>query len=133
MDDQQEGVATEELVGEPVQITDDTSRTYLVGECYPNADHYADGTACDNDQGWDMGYDFDINRWTVNDPAYQPMHDRKGYGDCNINFGSAHAQTYNAVFCDGSTHSLKFDIDLEVNRRLGCRNDRKAIDESLLW
>ena len=117
----------------PVQITDGASRTYLVGERYLNADHYADGTACDNDQGWDMGYDFDINRWTTKDPAYQPMRDRKGYGDCNVNFGSAHAHAFNAVFCDGSTHSIKYDIDLETNRRLGCRNDKQAIDASLLY
>jgi hypothetical protein len=32
--------------------------------------------------------------------------------------------------CDGSTHPIKFDIDLETNRRLGCRNDKQAIDGS---
>jgi hypothetical protein len=54
------------------------------------------------------------------------MHDRRGYGDCNVNFGSAHAHAFNAVFCDGSVHPIKYDIGLETNRRLGSRNDKQA-------
>jgi hypothetical protein len=122
------GIFNVHSVVKPVQITDGTSRTYLVGERYLNADHYTDGVSCDNDQGWDLGHDFDINRWTVNDPAYQPMRDRRGYGDCNVNFGSAHQLVFNAVLCDGSTHAIRYEIDLETNRRLGCRNDRQGID-----
>ena len=125
------GIFAIHYVLKPIQITDGASHTYLVGERYLNADHYTDGVACDNDQGWDLGYDVDTNRWTANDPAYQPMRDRRGYGDCNTNFGSAHPHAFNIVFCDGSTHSIKYDIDLETNRRLGCRNDKKPIGNNL--
>jgi prepilin-type processing-associated H-X9-DG protein len=113
-------------------ITDGMSHTYLVGERYMNPDNYFDGYSCDNDQGWDMGFDFDINRWTVNNALYQPLRDRRGYGGCDVNFGSAHSHTFNMAFCDGSVHATKYEIDLETNRRLGCRKDRKPIDISLL-
>ena len=81
------GIFGVHFVLKPTQIIDGSSHTYLVGERYLNSDHYSDGTECDNDQGWDLGYDVDTNRWTTNDPAYQPMRDRHGYGDCNVNFG----------------------------------------------
>jgi prepilin-type N-terminal cleavage/methylation domain-containing protein len=121
------GIFSIHCVVTPRQITDGTSHTYLIGERYLNADHYTDGISCDNDQGWNLGHDFDINRWTDTDPIYQPRRDQRGYGDCNVNFGSAHPYAFNAVFCDGSTHSIKYDIDLQTNRRLGSRNDRKAV------
>ena len=45
-------------------ITDGISNTYLIGERYMNPDYYATGTDADDDQGWMMGYDYDINRET---------------------------------------------------------------------
>jgi prepilin-type processing-associated H-X9-DG protein len=59
---------------------------------------------------------------------YQPMRDRRGYGGCAVNFGSAHANAFNMSLCDGSVRGIKYEIDLETNRRLGCRNDRKPVD-----
>ena len=38
--------------------------TYLIGERNICPDHYTDGLASDDDQGWDQGYDFDTIRWT---------------------------------------------------------------------
>ena len=123
----------------PVEITDGTSHTYLVAERYVMPDSYTTGVSYADDQGWDMGYDFDINRWTVNDDPtnamnstsyYQPRRDRQGF-ESGYNFGSAHANAFNAAFCDGSVHPIKYNIDLETNRRLGCRNDRKGIDATL--
>ena len=48
-------------------ITDGASNTYLLGEEYMWPDHYADGTAGDDDQCWSVGYDYDVNRWTNKD------------------------------------------------------------------
>jgi hypothetical protein len=123
----------------PVEIIDGSSHTYLIAERYVSPDVYNTGTAASNDQGWDEAYDFDVARWTVNDnpaagtlSAYQPIRDQRGNDDA-YNFGSAHAQVFNAVFCDGSVHPIRYNIDLETHRRLGSRKDRQPIDSSLLW
>ena len=45
-------------------IKDGASNTYLIGERLPlSGCYYMDGY-CDNDQGWDQGYDYDSNRGT---------------------------------------------------------------------
>ena len=51
-------------------IRDGTSNTYLLGERYLNPDFYFRGTLCADDQGWDLGYDFDTNRWTYPGEAF---------------------------------------------------------------
>jgi hypothetical protein len=81
-----------------------------------------------------MGYDYDINRWTTNDSSmtYQPMRDRSGFED-GYNFGSAHALVFNAVFCDGSVHPMKYSLEAEVHRQLGSCMDRQPIDNAQLW
>jgi prepilin-type N-terminal cleavage/methylation domain-containing protein len=125
------GIFGVHFVIKPVEIIDGTSHTYLVAERYISPDVYNSGASATNDQGWDEAYDFDTCRWTTNDGSlnFQPMRDRRG-DDNAYRFGSAHAQTFNAVLCDGSVHSLPYNIDLEMHRRLGCRNDRHAVDSS---
>ena len=109
-------------------IKDGVSNTYLIGERYLDPDNYEDGSACDNDQGWDMGFDFDVNRWT--NPSSPPLQDTGGLGGCMASFGSAHAGTFNMALCDGSVRAIAYTIDLETHRRLGNRVDRLPIDAS---
>ena len=111
-------------------IRDGTSNTYLVGERYNNPDHYFDGLAGDDDQGWDTGIDTDTARWTDNNSAMQPAQDTAGSGSGNLNFGSAHASGFNMVFCDGSVQSISYSIDSLTHRYLGNRNDGELIDGS---
>jgi prepilin-type processing-associated H-X9-DG protein len=40
-----------------------------------------------------------------------------------VRFGSAHAVGCNFVFCDGSVHTMSYDIDAEIVRRLCNRCD----------
>lgn len=47
-------------------------------------------------------------------------------------FGSAHDGTFNAVYGDGSVHSLPFDIEPELLNMLGVRDDGQIINESEL-
>jgi prepilin-type processing-associated H-X9-DG protein len=50
-------------------------------------------------------------------------------GDRNIwNFGSAHSNACNMLFCDGSVHDVSYDIDPELHRRLSHRSDGLAAD-----
>ena len=39
------------------------SNTLLAGEKYLNTDNYFKGDDPADDQGWDLGYDLDVNRW----------------------------------------------------------------------
>ncbi len=42
---------------------DGSTNTILIGERHINPDDYFNGTASDDDQGWDQGYDRDTIRW----------------------------------------------------------------------
>jgi hypothetical protein len=75
----------------------------------------------DNDQGWDMGHDRDINRWC--DLASVPQNDALGNPERNGIFGSAHYGGMQCSMADGSVHTIPYEIDGEVFRRLGVRND----------
>ena len=50
---------------------------------------------------------------------------------CNvIHFGSAHPGGINAVYADGSVHSISFDVDVEVFNALGSRNGDETYTSS---
>ncbi len=53
-------------------ITDGTSNTYLAGEKYMDPDMYSNDTSGGDDQCWDVGYDFDVVRWTNNTTIPDP-------------------------------------------------------------
>ena len=133
-------------------ITDGASNTYLVGEKYLNPDGYFNSGDYGTDDTWDEGFDYDnarITRWIVpgyyggspneNDPRYSynytPVQDTPGYGgsgspgDPLVNiFGSAHANSFNMCFCDGSVQGISYNIAAKVHFYLGCRNDGKPVD-----
>ena len=108
------------------EIPDGTSKTYLLGERYLNPDRYYDGGECNNDQGWDTGYDYDVNCWAT----HRPLQDTPGVGGCRTEFGSAHSGGFNVVLCDGSVHMISYSINLEIHRRLGNRRDGRPVDAS---
>ncbi len=80
-------------------------------------------------QGWDLGYDFDVARWTTVEPTgfFHLREDLPG-ADYYCAFGSAHAIGFNMALCDGSVHMVNYSIDPETNRRLGNRHDGLPID-----
>jgi prepilin-type N-terminal cleavage/methylation domain-containing protein len=106
-------------------VTTGMSNTLLAGERYINPDVYYTGVDPADDQGWDIGYDYDVNRWAnVN---FAPMQDTAGYSNSQI-FGSAHPNGFVMVFCDGSVHRLGFAIDPTLLGHMANRNSNVAID-----
>ena len=68
-------------------------------------------------------------RWAIacDLPNTPPQHDvtsqsdnQQTCGACH-NFGSAHPSTWNAVYCDGSVHSLTFTMSFATHRALASR------------
>jgi prepilin-type N-terminal cleavage/methylation domain-containing protein len=127
-------------------ITDGTSHSILIGEKYVVAigayDAYwtrPGGTygPCNDDQGWVDGWDNDTiccaeggNNFSVpTKDGYSvelPRQIDVKYGDtdeCGQNFGSIHQSAMQAVFCDGSVHSISYNIDHTVWGRLCKIND----------
>ena len=134
-------------------IKDGASNTYLVGEKYLTPDHYVDGISvsdnvsseiwtCDNVR-WsgvgdgipggvshadDGGIPTGIAKGEVSDGGpLQPRQDTPGLDQWR-NFGSAHAGSFNMVFCDGSVQAIGYSIDPETHHRLGNIADGKPVD-----
>lgn len=105
----------------PANVRDGLSQTYLIGEKYVSRSQYATADDPGHDQSAYSGVDVDINRWTV-DP---PQHD--GDEVDMRRFGSAHSGGCHFAFCDGVVKLISYQIDADVHRRLGNRQDGKPV------
>ncbi len=113
------------------QITDGASKTAFAGEKFVPAGEYETSNNIGNDQGWDLGYDVDVIRWTRNSPASDAI---RTFGNDNdhLLFGGPHPGGCLMVFCDGSVHSVSYDVDESVFTLLGPIGDGEVIDASAL-
>jgi prepilin-type N-terminal cleavage/methylation domain-containing protein/prepilin-type processing-associated H-X9-DG protein len=119
----------------PAQITDGSSKTMMVAEKYIRADSYLGGSPSD-DTGWSDGWDPDtmrctcippLNDGTTNYPFTGNIGDEPGVPVWETFLtGSAHTGGFNAVFADGSVHTINYDIDVFVYNALGTRNGTSA-------
>ena len=107
-------------------ILDGPANTYLLGERHINGDHYTDGQDRSDMGGWDMGYYYDVIRWTNLHP-FQDHAITASASNFSSVFGSAHSSGFNMAFCDGSVRRIAYDIDPDVHRCLGTRNDRNIL------
>jgi prepilin-type processing-associated H-X9-DG protein len=124
----------------PAHVSDGLSNTLLISEKFVRSD-MADTVAPDgttsysDDRGWTDGWDPDTIRFT----GYQPISDNScfdprferfctGGGADVFFFGSSHPGGINAVFADGSVHSITFDVDILVFNALGTRNGDEVVD-----
>jgi prepilin-type N-terminal cleavage/methylation domain-containing protein/prepilin-type processing-associated H-X9-DG protein len=93
-----------------------TSHTLLFGEKSLNPDLYYNAQSGGDNETMYMGDNGDIARWTY----YAPTRDRPGADTWDF-FGSSHPNSVNVVLCDGSVHSVTYDINADVFRVLGMR------------
>jgi prepilin-type processing-associated H-X9-DG protein len=111
------------------QIPDGTSKTIWVSEKRLRPSEYLTGNGWD-DRGWSDGWDYDIVRstmWPMAADDEEPVEDKLAYA-----LGSAHSGGVNAVFADGSVHTLNYEMDPETLNRLGNRADGDVVDSSSL-
>jgi prepilin-type N-terminal cleavage/methylation domain-containing protein len=108
----------------PAMVTDGLSCTYMLGEKYVSVPGYFTYSDYGYDQSAYSGVDLDLNRWVLNPPLAdaEPIEQRI--------FGSAHAAGCYMAFCDGSVRLISYQIDEDVHRRLGNRQDGQSVDGS---
>src|SRR5260370_4497614 len=121
------GVVTQYLPNRIANIKDGTSNTLLVGEKRLNLT-YLGSVQKDDDLGYASGWDNDTMRRT----NIRPVPDfwgTKGQ-DGGERFGSSHSDRFNAVFADGSIHSITYSIDPTTFRYLGNMADGQTLPPS---
>jgi prepilin-type N-terminal cleavage/methylation domain-containing protein/prepilin-type processing-associated H-X9-DG protein len=123
------------------QITDGTSKTYMVGEKYMSKDEYDTGLDIGDNEPAFSGNNTDTLRTTCNHRGPRgPLllrPDQPGTSDDGLNggkntdpgyggeliFGAAHSAGFNIAMCDGSVSLVTFDITPEIHRARGHRYD----------
>jgi len=117
------------------QVSDGTSNTYMVGEKALTTTNYETGTDAGDNESWHTGFNNDNYRKTASGAygslaALTPLLDAPEY-PVNVRghegFGSAHAGGVNMAYCDGSIHSVNYEIDWQIHRDLGDRADGNAV------
>jgi len=118
-------------------IPDGASCTYLVGEKYRDPQRYVTGEGGDDKESMYIGDNELLSRWSVSwyqrfkkgaDPS-PPKQDQTDLGLRGA-FGSAHPGGWNCALCDGSVHTISYDIDPEAHVFLSNRQDREPRDSS---
>lgn len=125
-------------------VTDGTSKTYMIGEKMLSTAHYETGIDAADDQTAYVGYDIDTVRFTgKRNPAHpllpstkMPVVELPPIADyqrdaanlgCQIpdvlSFGSAHPGGFQVSYCDGSVRMLAYSIDSHLHRLSGHRSD----------
>ena len=128
------GISYERSTVSAAQVQDGLSKTYLAAERYIPQNEYTSGRDLGDNETWCTGFNNDNYRKTgrLEDGEIQecsPIPDwTTGMDDMNSRFGSAHPATWNASFCDGSVHTIPYDVDWHIHRDLGNRNDGSAVD-----
>lgn len=115
-------------------LSDGTSNTMLIGEKRLRPENLGKAQSHD-DQGFTSGWDRDEVCWG-NIPPDMDRRNQDGF----YQFGSAHPSGFNSVWCDGSVHIIRYNIQsnntptasapLGVWQRLCKRDDGLAVDDA---
>jgi prepilin-type N-terminal cleavage/methylation domain-containing protein len=124
------------------QISDGQSKVYLVGEKYMHPESY-EGTSDLNDvaftwgdnQSLYAGWDWDNHRFAAKptmsateQEIRQPRQDTSRYENF-LAFGSAHSAGFQMAFCDGSVHTIPYEIDALAHQRFASRFDGEPTED----
>jgi prepilin-type N-terminal cleavage/methylation domain-containing protein len=104
------------------QITDGTSNTLLISEKRMNLAGL--GSEADDNEGYTAGFDHDTVRSVANPPAPDF---RGAQFDVENRFGSSHTGLMNAVFADGSLHTIRYSVSATVFSNLGNISDGQTL------
>lgn len=118
------------------RVTDGTSKTYMIGERYIPAAQYDTGDDSGDNETWCTGFNNDNYRKTgrisggaIVECAPIPDTDSTSAERAG-RFGSAHSGGWQVAYCDGSVSSISYDIDWQIHRDLGNREDGNVADAS---
>ena len=125
------------------RITDGTSKTYMIGEKYIPTAHYETGLDWGDNETWCTGFNNDNFRATGRLSAGQifeatPVPDSTPEDTLRVGevrtwlwrFGGPHAGGWQVAFCDGSVSLVNYDIDWQVHRDLGNREDGNVVNSN---
>jgi len=131
-------------------ITDGTTKTYLIGEKFLNPEIYSDsarnGQAANDNQTLYSGADSDNLRLTTGftsnaKPGWQPRRDKAPVSSTgevvdsdtsnNWAFGGPHTAGFQVVFCDGSARSVAYGVDRRIHALSGNRLDGEVFEDNL--
>jgi hypothetical protein len=104
-------------------IEDGTSNTYLCGEKYLDPAGYESGEDTGDNETWCTGHNNDNFRTTYLPPSRDGTDPSDNVPENGEMFGSAHATTWQAAYCDGHVASISFDVDPTVHKNRGNRKD----------
>jgi hypothetical protein len=121
----EDGISFERSEVRREHVRDGMSGTYLICEKYLDPTRYTAGTSSADNENLYVGYDNDNFRSTH--PSYIPRRDQANFDSPHL-IGSVHASGFQAVMCDGSVHSINYNIAPDVHRRLGNRKDEQPVD-----
>lgn len=99
-------------------VTDGLSKTYIIGEKSMNFADYTTGLNSGDNENLHTGFNDDTCRSTKYLPIRDTQFDREP-----TRFGSAHQWGLQMIFCDGSVHSISYDVEASVHSALGHKSD----------
>jgi prepilin-type N-terminal cleavage/methylation domain-containing protein/prepilin-type processing-associated H-X9-DG protein len=109
-------------------IKDGLSKTYLVAEKSVDAAQYTSGLDRGDDDSVYQCLHTNCVRFAMRVPARDAVESEAGLH--HYNFGSAHASSFNAAYCDGSVHSVSYEISVTTHAAMASRAAGDKVDLS---
>ena len=116
-------------------ISDGTSQTFILGEKRLRIDRIGNYQGDDN-EGYASGWDHDVIRqacwqWAPTSDCVggNNKRDKRGIpcGNGRSRFGSSHPGGFQVIMADGAVNFLKYEMDMEMFRRMGNRHDGEPV------